>query len=274
MKRNIKLAFVFDGKAPELKKAEQERRRESKKDAQLLYDQAEKKGDIEQMKKYGGRTAKLTPEIIEESKALLTALGIPVIQAPSEGEAQAAHMAKQACFAAASQDYDSLLYGSPRLIRNLSIAGKRKTASALAYDVVKPEIVKLDKVLHSLAIDQDQLIILAILIGTDYNKGGVKGIGPKGALKLVQQHKNNFSAIFKDIEWPFEVSWEQVYDLVKHIPVTDNYDLKWQLVQTEQVQKLLVDEHDFALERVQKTLKDLEQQSTTKKQRSLGDFSA
>src|SRR3989344_115111 len=91
MKRNIKLAFVFDGKAPELKKAEQERRRESKKDAQLLYDQAEKKGDIEQMKKYGGRTAKLTPEIIEESKALLTALGIPVIQAPSEGEAQAAH---------------------------------------------------------------------------------------------------------------------------------------------------------------------------------------
>src|SRR3989344_553864 len=113
IERGMKLAFVFDGKAPALKSKEIERRKGLKIDAQLKFEAAQKKGDIDAMRMYGSRTAVLTKEMIEESKELLLLLGIPVVQAPSEGEAQAAYMTSRGdAFAAVSQDYDSLLSGS------------------------------------------------------------------------------------------------------------------------------------------------------------------
>jgi flap endonuclease-1 len=127
MEHGLKLVFVFDGKPPALKSREIARRVELKMDAAQKHKEAEEKGDIEEMKKYAVRTARLTTEMIEESKQLLTLLGIPIIQAPSEGEAQAAYMTKQGdAYAVVSQDFDSLLFGCTRVVRNLSIEGKRK----------------------------------------------------------------------------------------------------------------------------------------------------
>src|SRR3989338_7744716 len=149
LERGIKLVFVFDGKAPALKQEERERRREVKEEALAKYRIAKEKEDITDMKKYASRTAVLTQEMIQESKDLLQAFGIPIIQAPSEGEAQAAYMVKQGDgYAVVSQDYDSLLYGASKLIHNLSVAGKRKKTK-VSYEKIKPEIIHLSEVLNT-----------------------------------------------------------------------------------------------------------------------------
>jgi flap endonuclease-1 len=119
---------------------------------------------------------------MQDAKRLLSLMGIPWIQAPGEGEAQAAYMAmKGAVWASASQDYDSILFGAPRLIRNLSISGRRKLPKKNVYIKVDPEIIDLQKLLHNLEITREQIIDIAILVGTDYNQDGVKGVGPKTA---------------------------------------------------------------------------------------------
>ena len=106
MEKGIKLVFVFDGTPPKLKMQERQRRRELKHQAQKQLDQAKKDDDIIAMKKYAARTTRLTTEMIEESKQLIKALGLPIVQAPSEGEAQAAYMANKGdVFATVSQDF-------------------------------------------------------------------------------------------------------------------------------------------------------------------------
>ena len=124
LSQGIKLAFVFDGKPPELKTKERDRRKSIKVEAEKRYEQAKAEEDVDAMKKYAARTSKLTKNMIEEAKLLVKALGCPVIQAPSEGEAQAAIIVNKGdAFAVASQDYDGLLYGSKRVLKNLKISG-------------------------------------------------------------------------------------------------------------------------------------------------------
>ena len=275
MEKGIKLTFTFDGLVPKLKEKEREKRKELKLEAEKQYKKALKKKDLEEMKKYAARTSKLTPEMIEEAKKLIKAFGMPVVQAPSEGEAQAAYMVKKdKAFAIASQDADSLIFGAPKLVRNLSITGKRKLSNRLKYETVKPEIVDLSENLNHLNIDQNQLTALAMLIGTDYNPGGIKGIGPKNALKLVKKHKTDFNALFNEVKWKdfFDFDWEEVYYLIKKMPTTDNYELRWKDINFEEIKKLLIVEHDFLEERVNSTLEKLFKEVKTKKQKGLGEF--
>src|SRR5437660_12288368 len=93
-------------------------------------------------------------------------------------------------WAAVSQDYDSLLFGATRLVRNLAISGRRKLPMREAYVQVDPEIIELTATLESLGLTREQLIDLGILIGTDFNPDGFKGIGPKTALKLLRASVN------------------------------------------------------------------------------------
>lgn len=275
VRQGLKLAYVFDGKPPELKNKERERRKQIKIDSEKRFKEAAKKQDIAEMKKYAARTSRLTPEMIEEAKKLISYFGLPVIEAPSEGEAQAAFLVKNNdAFAVASQDADSLLFGSPRLIRNLSIAGKRKKTNKLAYETIKPEMIELSENLNHLGIDHDQLIALAMLIGTDYNPGGIKGIGPKNALKLVKKYKSDFDKLFEDAKWPdnFDFPWTDVFYLIKKMPVTDKYELEWKPVDEEKIKKLLVDEHDFSVDRVNSSLNKLAGETQKKQQKSLSDF--
>jgi len=271
--KNIQLAFVFDGKPPKLKQEERERRKDVKKDAEKKYKIAADKEDIDEMKKYASRTSRLTEKMVEEAKELISALGLPVIQAPSEGEAQAAYMVKKGeFFGLASQDIDGLLFSTPNLIRNISVAGKRKKTNTLAYETIKPEMINLSKNLNKLGIDHNQLIVLGILVGTDYNIGGVKKIGPKNALKLVKQFGTDFDGLFKSVNWEFGVSWKKVFDLIKNIPTTDDYTLKWGEPDEDKIRELLIEKHDFSKERVEKTLERLSKTKDTKQQKGLGDF--
>jgi len=216
MKEGLQLAFVFDGKPPALKQQEREKRISLKEAATQQYEKAKKAKDIADMRKYASRTARLTSEMIEESKLLIKYLGLPVVQAPSEGEPQVASLVKEKeAFAGISEDYDSLLYGIPRLVKNLTISGKKKYGAT--YVNVTPKMISIAENLNHLGIDQEQLIILAILVGTDYGPGGVKGIGPKTALKLVKEYKHDFDGIFKKLDT--DLPWEEIYYTIKKMPV-------------------------------------------------------
>lgn len=275
LEKNLKLVFVFDGEPPKLKNVEREKRKALKIEAEKQYKEALKRKDLEEMKKYAARTSRLTPEIVEEAKKLIKAFGLPVVQAMSEGEAQAAYMVKKDnAFAVVSQDFDSLVHGAPKLVRNLSITGKRKLSNRLRYETVKPEIIDLAENLNHLGIDQNQLIALGMLVGTDYNPGGIKGIGPKNALKLVKKHKTDFNTLFNEVKWKesFDFDWEEVYYLIKKMPTTENYELKWDSLNINKIRELLVEKHDFSEERVNSTLEKLSKETATKKQKGLGDF--
>ncbi|MBI4406806.1 flap endonuclease-1, partial [Candidatus Micrarchaeota archaeon] len=186
LEKGIKPVFVFDGKPSDLKQRTLRERAAAKKEAQLQMLEAVKKGDVERAGLLAQRTTRLTETEVRQSKELLDAMGIPWIQAPSEGEAQCAFLASQGlCHAAASQDYDTLLFGSPLLVRNLTIAGKRKMRGRLIE--VKPEEIDLRANLQRLGITREKLIWIGILNGTDFDEG-IYGIGPKKALKLVQRN--------------------------------------------------------------------------------------
>jgi len=186
MAEGIKLVYVFDGEYHVLKGKTHEIRQEAKDVAREKYEKAVEERDIEGMGKYSRGFIKLDKEMIEESKELLEAMGIAVVQAPGEGEMQCAKLVKDGeAYAVGSQDYDALAVGGTRLIQNLTLARKRKTPSGFVY--ISPEMIEYEKVLNELGIDGDQLICLAILVGTDFNPKGVHGIGPKKALALVRE---------------------------------------------------------------------------------------
>src|SRR3989344_4374994 len=269
MQKGIKLIFVFDGKVPDLKHKELQRRAQVKQEAQKKYEAALSSGDQDEMRKFAGRTARLTKEMVAQAQDLLSALGVPWVQAPSEGEAQAAHMVKRGdAWAVVSQDFDSLLFGAPRVIQNLSIEGKRKIAGSLAYKQVEPVIIDLQETLKNLGLSHEKLIWLAILVGTDYAPGGVKGIGPKKGLALVKQC-DSAESLFKDRVLDEGVDWKEVLTVFKTMPVSDDYKIVWGKVDRGRVVALLVDEHGFGAERVGKVLDSL---APKKNQSSLGDF--
>ncbi|MBI3036308.1 flap endonuclease-1 [Candidatus Woesearchaeota archaeon] len=274
MKLGIKPIYVFDGEVPKLKKLEIKRRAEAKEVAAEKYAEAEKKGDIEEMKRYATRSTRLTKEMIADAKEVIEALGLPVVQGLSEGEAQAAHIvANGDAYAIASQDADSLLFGATRVVRNLSIEGRRKQNSVLGYGRVEPELILLDEVLSSLGITQQQLICLAMLVGTDYNTGGIKGIGPKTALKMVKEQKTT-EKIFAAAGWSehFSYPWQEVLELLEHPKVTGDYRLEFHQINTAKLVKILCEKHDFSQQRVENQLEDMEKSAAAKRQRGLGDF--
>ncbi|MBU0469991.1 MAG: flap endonuclease-1 [Nanoarchaeota archaeon] len=276
MEQGLKLVFVFDGKAPEIKRKTWEKRTQVKTEASLKLKEAEEAGDVESMKRFAARTAILTKEMREDAKKVIRALGLPIIEAPSEGEAQTAYMVKNGtAYASISQDYDNLIFGCPLLIRNLSIEGKRKKAGKFAYQTVKPEKIELKKVLKHLDLTLDQLIVLAILVGTDYNPGGVKGIGPKTGLKLLKAYGNDFKKIFEEVRWKEnypDLKWKEVFDTIKEIKVTDDYKLEWKKIDEPGLISLLVEEYGFSEERVTKRLEKLKELNGKSTQQGLSSF--
>lgn len=272
MSAGAHLIYVFDGKAPEFKKETAEGRRTIRREANEKWQEALEKGDLAVAKKYAQAAVEITDEILAESKELLLALGIPVVQAPSEGEAQAAYLAKKGdVYAVASSDMDSLLFGAPRLIRNLNITGRRKIPGTGAYRDIVPEMICLDKLLKELGITHDQLISLGILVGTDYNPGGVKGIGPKTALKLVREHKD-FEKIFEGVKWEFPIPAEEIRNFFISPPVADNYSLAQGKPDIDKVKEILCSRHEFSGERVDNTFKKLLELDEKKKQTTLGKW--
>lgn len=272
LQEGIKLVYVFDGAPPELKQAEIAKRKAAKRIAEQKYDEAFEEKDVAEMKKYAGRFVKITDKIIEQSKELLVAMGIPVVQAPGEGEAEAAVLARTGkVWAAVSQDYDALLYGAPYLVRNLTSAKRRKTASGVYVDI-KPELIEFQKVVTDLDIDKDQLICLAILVGTDYNPGGVRGLGQKRALEIVQRYKYPVE-IFKKVAEKFEFifDWQEVFRLFHEYKSEYGEEFEFKDVDEAKVKEILTS-HDFSESRINSGLQKLRDLKESKKQKGLGDF--
>jgi flap endonuclease-1 len=255
----IKVAYIFDGIPPPLKKVEIRRRIKTKEVATVKYEKALAEGKIEEARTYAQATSRLKDYMEQDSKRLLMLMGIPWIQAPSEGEAQAAYMAKKGTTDfCASQDYDSLLFGAPALIRNVTISGRRKLPRKQVYVDVVPEIVELNKVLTEQGITYEQLIEIGILVGTDYNPNGVKGIGPKTALKLIKDHGSLDELLRTSLtEAEFPVDPQQIKDIFLHPKVTDNYSLEWHEPNVESVADFLCRERDFTESRVRKALEKM-----------------
>jgi len=260
----IRPVYVFDGKAHHFKGKVQKERAKTKKEAEKKWKEALALEKYEDARKFAQATSRLTPAMVEESKKLLEAMGIPVVQAPREGEAQAAMMVKEGmAYATASQDYDVLMFGSPLLVRNLSITGRRKVPRQNRYIMVEPELIRLEETLSALAVDRAGLIIIGILTGTDFNEG-IKGVGPKTALKIVQEHRSLDEVIGyvrEKYDYQFEVDAEEVFNMFLDPPYTPVEDLKWTDIDLNTVSRILVDEHDFSEDRIHKIITDLKEKS-------------
>ncbi|VVC03860.1 Flap endonuclease 1 [Candidatus Bilamarchaeum dharawalense] len=257
----IKPVYVFDGKPSDLKHKVQTQRSEIKKKAEEKWKEALEQGRYDDAKKYAQATSKLTKEMVDETKLLLQGMGVPFVQAPSDGEAQASLMVQKGlAHATASQDYDALLFGSTTLVRNLSITGRRKVPRQNRYILVEPELIELKETLASLDLGRDNLIMLGILLGTDFNDG-VKRVGPKTALKIVKENRTLDSVIAyvkQKYDYQFEVDVEEVLHLFLDPPYVPVENLKWTGVNGEKITKLLIDQHDFSKDRVENTLASLQ----------------
>lgn len=260
LEAGLRLVYVFDGKRPEFKIVTS-KRRDVRAEAAKDWKEALRKGDIEEARKAAMRSTTITDETVEGSKKLLDSIGIPWIQAPSEGEALCARIAARGdAYCVATQDYDSLPFGAPRLVRNLSITGRRKRGDK--YVTINPEIFVLDKALETLDINHEQLIVLGILVGTDYNPGGVAGYGPKKALELVKE-KKSFDSIMETVPWDFDTPAKQIFDFFKNPPETE-YEIKFNEPDEEKIKTFLCDEHDFSEERVTNALNKIKEKTDQK----------
>jgi flap endonuclease-1 len=244
----MKLVFVFDGVPPPQKQAELQKRRAIKAGFEKAREEALARGDLEDAYAKATMTSRLTREMANEARELLRLLGLPVVEAPSEGEAQAAHMARRGdVWAAASKDYDTLLFGAPRLLRFLGISGKEFLPSKGQFRPVLPEVIELDAQLEAWGISLEGAIDLALLIGTDFNDG-VRGIGPKKALALVRKH-GRIEAMPDDIQQAVG-DVDALRRIYLSPAVTDEYAIDFPEPDQDGIVKFLCDEREFSRQRV------------------------
>ena len=269
----IEPSFVFDGKPNVMKAGTIEERIARRERAMEEYQQALAEGDLKKAFSKAQQTSRMTPEILETSKELLRLMGIPVIQAPSDGEAQGAYMCmKGDVYASASQDFDSILFGAPLLVRNLTISGRRKVPGKSVYKDVKTEIIDSGKMLADLGITREQLVDVCIMIGTDFN-AGVPGIGPKKGLKLIQKHGSLENVMANtDIDIP---EYEDVRAIFLDGPKSDDYSVKTGSIDADGVLELMTD-YGFSADRVSTVIGKIEAsrkaESDRRKQRSLDQW--
>jgi flap endonuclease-1 len=274
VEKGVKPVYVFDGIPSDLKKETLRKRREVRTDAQTKSSDALQRGDMLEAKKYGSRALKLTKEMIEEAKTLLVYLGIPLIEAPQEGEAQASVMvAKKQLNGVVSQDFDCLLFGANDLYRNIGFSGKRKVAGKNFYTEIKPEHLELEKILSQLQINRQKLIWLGILVGTDFNEKFPK-IGPKTAIKLVKEN-DSFEEIIKKTSHEPDFDYKEIEDIFQN-PVSkavDEKELVEKIPDKEKLLEFLVEKHDFSKERVESTIdKFIKQKEEKEKQKGLSEW--
>ena len=251
----VKVAFVFDGEPPSFKAGTLEGRSELREKAAAAWEEARASG--QDGFKYAQAASRINSEILQDGRRLILSMGIPVIQAPSEGEAQAAHMAARGDVdLVGSQDYDSLLFGAPLVVRNLAITGKRKLPRKNIYVDVEPETISLPEGLERLGISRKQLVEIGIMCGTDYN-AGLSRIGPKTALKLIRE-KGDLEAILAEQEEKID-SFAEIREFFLQPAVTDDYEIKMKKPRLDEIVSFLVDERDFDRGRVEKTAGRLEE---------------
>ncbi|MFX1454802.1 MAG: flap endonuclease-1 [Promethearchaeota archaeon] len=277
LEHNIKPIYVFDGISSDLKLDTIRERKKIKDEAQKKMIEAQDAENFREARKFAQFTSKLDADMIEESKKLIESMGIPIIQASSEGEAQSAYMVEIGdAWACASQDYDTLLFGGERLLRNFAINRTKKVKdTTVTLDI---EFVSLSKFLKNLEITREQLVEMGILIGTDFFPG-IKGIGQKTALNLIKKYgtvenliNNNVKVGNKEVELDLQLV-EQVKNIFLFPDVKKDYNTpKSKKIDFEKIEELLIEQHNFSKQRVQNALDRLRKLDSSKVQVSLDDF--
>jgi len=246
----IKPIYVFDGEPPKLKHHELARRAEFKKESLEEWERAKQEGRLDDALKHAKRTSRMTDEMMDDAKKLLGYMGIPSIQAPSEGEAQCVHLClKNEAWAVGSQDYDALLFGAPRLVKGLTLSGK-----------IELSLVELQATLQALGITREQLVDVAILVGTDFNDG-VRGIGPKKGLKAVKENT------LGELDIGFDM--DEIREIFLKPNVTDDYAITWGLADENRLVEFLCGRHDFSQARVVNAARELVARQKALSQQSL-----
>ncbi|WP_312909459.1 flap endonuclease-1 [Natronosalvus caseinilyticus] len=240
--------MVFDGGPSELKADEIESRRDQRETYEAQLERAREEGDTVAIAQLESRTQRLTPTIQETSRELLRLLDVPIVEAPAEGEAQAAHMARRGdADYVGSEDYDALLFGAPYTLRQLTSKGD-------------PELMDLEATLAKHDLTQEQLIDAAILIGTDFNEG-VNGIGPKTALKEIAEHGDLWSVL--EARGDHVEYGDRVRQLFRDPDVTDDYEFETSLdPDLEAARAYVVDEWDVDAGEVERGFERIEESVT------------
>lgn len=286
----VKPVFVFDGEPHFLKRETLAARSQRREAAQVAYEDAVAAGDEERAFSKAQQTSKMTPDMALQAKDLLRALGVPVVDAPSDGEAEAAYLCRTGQVdAVCSQDFDSLLFGAPVLLRNLTVSGRRKLPGKQVWVTVDPEEVRLEESLEHAGLSRELLVDAALLVGTDFNPG-IKGIGPKKAIAMVQKNgglepllerlaadpASAQTAAERAIVEQHEALMDR--DTIRGIflrpETTRDVDLTPGRVDAATVKRIMVEAHSFSPERVEAALKRFGAAQEAGKQQSLFDFGA
>ncbi|OAX41669.1 PIN domain-like protein [Rhizopogon vinicolor AM-OR11-026] len=289
VENGIKPAYVFDGKPPELKSGVLSKRYEKREEAKEEGEEAKETGTAEDIDRFSRRTVKVTKEHNEECRRLLKLMGIPVIVAPSEAEAQCAELARGGkVYAAGSEDMDTLTFNSPILYRHLTFSEAKKAPISE---------INLQKALEGLEMDMSQFIDLCILLGCDYLEP-IRGVGPKSALKLIREYgglagvvghllekqaeKEEKAADAEDgakkkkggIQVPEEWPWEEAKKLFEHPDVlpASEVELEWKNPDVDGLVQFLVTEKGFNEDRVRKGAEKLTKFLNAKQQGRLDGF--
>ena len=250
----MKLVYVFDGRPPEMKMEEIRRRSEQRREAKDQYLRALQTGDMAQARKFAEASTVLRRDMVADAKELLEAMGIPWVDAPSEGEAQASAMAVEGTVnAVASQDHDSIVFGAPVLIRNLTISGKRRLPGKGIVINVVPERIQLSSVLSATGLSREQLVDFAILLGTDFNPDGFEGVGPATALKYLKRYGRLED--IRELREPLQsVNYQEIRNLYLNAPSEKGVRPDWKPMDRERIVSFLVGEHSFSRDRVEAAL--------------------
>lgn len=267
VEKGVRPVFAFDGKPLELKGATLKKRNEIRTAAIEKHEKAVAEGNLEDAKKWGSRALKLDERMVDDAKTLVSLMGFPVVQAPNDGEAQLAEMAKSnAIDGCVSQDYDTLLFGAPALYRNIGVSQKRKIPGRNIYADVEPEKILLEKALSENGLTQRKLIWIGILIGTDFNEK-FPNIGIKGALRLVKKH-GSFGEIIRETGFSPEFDWREIEALFENPASAKDYSLGFGAPQDGKILDFLCGKHDFSNERVSRSLERLGERFKEKSRQS------
>lgn len=276
LEADIKPIFVFDGEPPRLKHKTLQKRVEVRDTAQKKWKAALETGNIAEARKFAMASTRLESSMVPEAQELLSAMGIPFVQAPSEGEAQASFMVKNGqAFAVVTQDADALLFGADRVVRNLTVTGRRKLPGREDYVQVNPELIDLEEALKANNISLNQLILLGMLVGNDYEPG-IKGVGPKTALTLVRKYPTLDQLLAAPEFGPklnsLDVDLKEVENLFRKPQVTKDCRVSWSPPDPEKLRRILCDTHDFSHDRVDGTIEKLERKLKEGTQTKLEKF--
>lgn len=268
IENGIKPVYVFDGKPPELKAGELNKRAEKREEAQKALAQAEEAGDAGLIDKYTRRLVKVSKQHVSECKELLTLMGIPYVDAPCEAEAQCAALASSGkVYAVATEDMDALTFGAKILVRHMTFSEARK---------MPIQEIHLDKVLAELELNQAQFIDLCILLGCDYCES-IRGIGPKRAIELIKKHKS-IDSILENLDSKYSPPEDWIYQQARNLflnpEATDpaNIDLQWKEPDVEGLIKFLCGSNMFNEERVRNGAKKLAKARSGQTQVRLDNF--